>query len=72
MANSRTTIKITIQAAIHSSSMKAMNAEQISTLSASGSISFPKAVIRLRRRAMIPSKRSVRLAATKNTSATVK
>ena len=71
MANSRATITMTIQAGIHSSSMKAMNAEQISTLSARGSISFPKSVTRFRRRAMMPSNRSVKLAATKSTNAAV-
>ena len=71
MANSRATITMTIQAGIHSNSMNAMNAEQISILSASGSISFPKSVINPRLRAMVPSRISVMLAATNNTRATV-
>src|SRR5690606_32570934 len=49
----------------------AMKAEQVKILSASGSISLPKFVIKLRRRAITPSTQSVTLAMTKMVSARV-
>src|SRR5260370_4313573 len=61
----------TIQASTLWRSTRAMKAEQVRILSANGSISTPKLVMRLSRRAIRPSKQSVKLAAQNTTSATV-
>ena len=53
---------ITIHAGILSRSTSAISAEHTKSLSASGSINFPKFVTRLYFLAILPSKRSVRLA----------
>jgi hypothetical protein len=52
-------------------STNAMNAEHTMILSANGSISTPKLVISFRRRAISPSRKSVRPARQKNINASV-
>jgi hypothetical protein len=52
-------------------STNAMNAEQVKILSASGSIKIPKFVINFRERAILPSKKSVKLPRLKIKSASV-
>ena len=52
--------------------MKAMKAEQVRILSANGSINVPKAVMSLRSRAILPSRKSVRLARLNKTKAQVR
>ena len=67
--NSREIITTTIQAGIICMLLKQTRAAQTSNLSASGSMNFPKLVMRLRRRAICPSKKSVMQAAIKMISA---
>src|SRR5258706_392518 len=71
IANSRATMITTIQAGIQFSPTKAMNAEQTMILSAKGSMRMPKLVIKFRRRAIWPSRKSLMLARQNNTSAIV-
>ena len=58
-ANSRPTIRITIQAGTARTCTRAISAEDISSLSAIGSSSVPMVVIWRQRRARYPSSRSV-------------
>ena len=69
MINSLATIIITIHGANVPSPTKQIMAEQTNSLSASGSMNFPKFVIRLYFLAIVPSSLSVIDAATKITSA---
>ena len=55
MASSRVTMMTTIQAGTVPRPTNAMNAEQVRILSASGSMSVPKLVMSLSRRAILPS-----------------
>jgi hypothetical protein len=70
-ASSRATTTTAIHAGSQPRPTSAMNAEQTMILSASGSIRMPKFVIRFRRRAMSPSRKSLMAAATNNASANV-
>ena len=65
------TMMITIHAGINPRPTKAMNAEQIRILSASGSIRMPKFVISFLRRAIWPSRKSLMPAAENSKSAIV-
>lgn len=67
--NSREIITTVIQAGTICILLKQTRAAQTKSLSASGSINFPKLVIRLRLRAICPSKKSVMQAAMKIISA---
>ena len=70
-ANSRAMITIATHAASRSSSTSEISAAEISSLSASGSSSFPTVVIDCRDRARYPSSESV-AAATLNTTTAIR
>ena len=65
MMNSRLMMIMTIQAGSCPSSIRQIRAEQTRSLSASGSMNFPKFVTRLYFLAIFPSSMSVRLATMK-------
>ena len=69
MINSRAMMIMTTQAAKRCWLERQIKAEQTNSLSASGSINLPKFVTKPRARAILPSKRSVRLARQKIASA---
>ena len=69
--NSRARIAITSHPGISRWSRSVTNAAAISTLSASGSINWPKAVTKFRSRAIFPSSQSVIDAMENKTSPTV-
>ena len=69
MINSRAIITSTIHVANFPDGIKQISAEQTKSLSASGSINFPKFVTRLSLLARYPSKKSVALAIQKSASA---
>ena len=70
MMNSRLMMMMTIQAGSSRSSIIQISAEHTSSLSANGSINFPKFVTRLYFLAIFPSSISVRLAMIKSAAAT--